>query len=82
MEHGRDIAALSKERDYSAHSVVVNTSVIGDVRGKSVLIVDDIVDTAGSVVSAVRSLWERRSHRYRGCRSPHAAVGRGLGAAA
>ena len=57
MVHGKPIAALSKERDYSTTSVVVQTSVIGDVRGKSVLIVDDIVDTAGSVVSAVHSLW-------------------------
>ena len=57
QEHGRPIAALSKERDYSATSVVMNTSVIGDVAGKSVLIVDDIVDTAGSVASAVQSLW-------------------------
>ncbi len=57
MQFGKPIAALSKERDYSAPSVVAQTSVIGDVAGKSVLIVDDIVDTAGSVDSAVRSLW-------------------------
>ncbi|MBX2796258.1 MAG: ribose-phosphate diphosphokinase [Myxococcales bacterium] len=56
---GRPIAALSKERDYSTSSTVLTTSVIGDVAGRSVLIVDDIVDTAGSVVSAVRSLWEK-----------------------
>ncbi|MEN0062606.1 MAG: ribose-phosphate diphosphokinase [Myxococcota bacterium] len=57
-ELGKPIAALSKERDYSRINTVVSTSVIGDVRGRSVLIVDDIVDTAGSVVSAVHSLWE------------------------
>lgn len=57
-EFMRPIAALSKERDYSAASSIVTTSVIGDVRGKSVMIVDDIVDTAGSVVSAVHSLWK------------------------
>ena len=37
---------------------MIQTSVIGDVQDKSVLIVDDIVDTAGSVVSAVHSLWD------------------------
>ncbi len=56
---GRPIAALSKERDYSRNHAVVNTTVIGDVAGRSVLIVDDIVDTAGSVGSAVRGLWEK-----------------------
>lgn len=58
QELGRPIAALSKERDYSQASAVLATSVIGDVQGRSVLIVDDIVDTAGSVVSAVHSLWD------------------------
>jgi ribose-phosphate pyrophosphokinase len=54
---GRPIAALSKERDYSRPHTVAATTVIGDVVGRSVLIVDDIVDTAGSVESAVHSLW-------------------------
>ena len=53
----RDIVALSKERDYSRTSAVDTTQVVGDVEGPSVLIVDDIVDTAGSVVSAVQALW-------------------------
>lgn len=56
---GRPIAALSKERDYSRPSTVANTTVIGEVDGRSVLIVDDIVDTAGSMDSAVRSLWDK-----------------------
>lgn len=56
---GRPIAALAKERDYSSASVVVQTTVIGDVRGKSVMLVDDIVDTAGSMEAAVHSLWEQ-----------------------
>jgi len=55
---GSPVAALSKERDYSRPSQVAQTTVIGEVEGKSVMIIDDIVDTAGSVVSAVESLWE------------------------
>ncbi len=54
----RDLAALSKERDYSKTSVVVRSTVMGEVRNRDVLLVDDIVDTAGSVVAAVRALWE------------------------
>jgi len=55
---GSPVAALSKERDYSRPSQVAQTTVIGEVAGKSVLIIDDIVDTAGSVVAAVDSLWD------------------------
>ena len=54
----RDIVALSKERDYSQSNVVTRSTLIGEVAQRSVLIIDDIVDTAGSVQSAVRSLWE------------------------
>jgi ribose-phosphate pyrophosphokinase len=55
--HGRPIAALSKERDYSRPNTVATATVIGDVDGRSVLIVDDIVDTAGSMEAATRALW-------------------------
>lgn len=54
----RDLAALSKERDYSKTSVVIRSTVLGDVKDRNVLLVDDIVDTGGSVVSAVNALWE------------------------
>lgn len=53
-----DLVALSKERDYSAPSRVARTTVVGEVRGRSVLVVDDIIDTAGSVVAACDALWE------------------------
>jgi ribose-phosphate pyrophosphokinase len=56
---GKPIAALAKERDYSRASAVTNTTVIGEVDGRSVLLVDDIVDTAGSMRAAVHALWER-----------------------
>ncbi|MEQ1570657.1 MAG: ribose-phosphate diphosphokinase [Myxococcota bacterium] len=56
---GKPIAALSKERDYSRPHTIAATTVIGEVSGRSVLIVDDIVDTAGSMESAVRALWEQ-----------------------
>lgn len=51
-----DLAALSKERDYSRPQVVVKATLIGDVAGRGVLLVDDIIDTAGSVVAAVDEL--------------------------
>jgi ribose-phosphate pyrophosphokinase len=54
-----DLAALSKERDYSQPNQVLRSTLIGDVNGRDVLLVDDIIDTAGSVVAAVDELKSR-----------------------
>lgn len=51
-----DLAALSKERDYSRPNSVVRSTLIGEVADRNVLLVDDIIDTAGSVVAAVDEL--------------------------
>ncbi|MGC6493892.1 MAG: ribose-phosphate diphosphokinase [Myxococcota bacterium] len=53
-----DLAMLSKVRDTTRANHIVNATLIGDVQDKNVLLIDDIVDTAGSVVTAVRRLWE------------------------
>ena len=57
-ELSADLAALSKERDYSKPNQVFRSTLIGDVKNKNVLLVDDIVDSAGSVVAAVNELKE------------------------
>lgn len=51
-----DLAALSKERDYSSPNTVVRSTLIGQVSERDVLLVDDIIDTAGSVVAAIEEL--------------------------
>lgn len=64
MERARDYAAelktglvgLSKERDYTSTSTVLRSTLIGDVDGRDVLLVDDMIDTGGSVVAAVEEL--------------------------
>jgi len=58
-ELSADLAALSKERDYSQPNTVFRSTLIGDVDQKNVLLVDDIIDTAGSVVAAIESLKEQ-----------------------
>ena len=52
------LAALSKERDYSRPNTVRRSTLIGEVVDRDVLLVDDIVDTAGSVAAAVEELKE------------------------
>lgn len=56
LNHG--LAVISKVRDYTQANTVTRSTLIGEVKGQDVLLVDDIVDTAGSVVSAVRELKE------------------------
>ena len=48
-----DLAALSKERNYSKPNQVFHSTLIDDVFGKNILLVDDIIDTAGSVVASI-----------------------------
>ncbi len=52
-----DIAVLTKERP--AFNMAEVTSLIGDVEGKTCILYDDMVDTAGSVCAAHRALIER-----------------------
>jgi ribose-phosphate pyrophosphokinase len=51
-----DLVAISKERDYSTPNKVHKSTLIGRVKGKDVLLMDDMIDTAGSVVAAVDEL--------------------------
>jgi ribose-phosphate pyrophosphokinase len=50
------LAIVDKRRDKPNESAVMN--IIGDVKGKNCLIVDDIVDTAGSMTKAADALLE------------------------
>ncbi len=54
-----NLAALSKERDYSQPNVVSRSTLLGDIQGRNVLLVDDIIDTGGSVVAAIEELKRR-----------------------
>ncbi|MDE0063581.1 MAG: ribose-phosphate pyrophosphokinase [Gammaproteobacteria bacterium] len=52
-----DLAIIDKRRPRANDSRVMN--VIGDVRGKTCIIVDDIVDTAGTLCTAAEALKEQ-----------------------
>ena len=56
MKLGVNLAIVDKRREVANHSEVMN--IIGNVEGKSVILLDDMVDTAGSLCGAARALVE------------------------
>jgi ribose-phosphate pyrophosphokinase len=54
---GADLAIIDKRREKAGHSEVMN--VIGDVDGRTCLLVDDIVDSAGTLCNAAVALMEQ-----------------------
>ena len=56
MKLGVGMAIVDKRREKANQSEVMN--LIGDVRGKTVIILDDIVDTAGSLCGAAKAVKE------------------------
>ncbi len=56
---GADIAFIDKRRPKGTHNVAVATEVVGDVEGCTCVLVDDMIDTASTVVSAAELLIDR-----------------------
>lgn len=61
----RPLAVLYKERDYSVvskdakHSNIKSINLLGDVKGKTVLMADDMIATGGTMIIAMRELMNR-----------------------
>jgi ribose-phosphate pyrophosphokinase len=51
-----ELAIIDKRRDYEKLGEVEVLHVIGDVEGRTTLIVDDMIDTAGTLVKAAEAL--------------------------
>ena len=62
---GADLAIIAKRRPEPNECEVID--VIGDVEGKRVVIVDDMVDTAGSLVSGAQALMARGATEIYAC---------------
>ncbi|GHV29247.1 ribose-phosphate pyrophosphokinase [Synergistales bacterium] len=62
-----EIAIVDKRRSYSTANKSEVMSIIGDVEGKIAILVDDIVDTAGSIVHAGEALIERGAAKVYAC---------------
>lgn len=57
MKMGLGLAIVDKRREKANQSEVMN--LIGDVEGKTCILLDDMVDTAGSLVGAARAAVEK-----------------------
>ncbi len=62
---GLDIVIVDKRREKANESEVMN--VIGDVEGKEVILVDDIVDTAGTIVKAAEVFKQKGAKSVMAC---------------
>ena len=54
-----DLAFIDKRRPKGTHNVAEATEVVGNVAGNVCVLVDDMIDTAGTITSAVNLLLER-----------------------
>uniref|UniRef100_UPI003AF8BB8A ribose-phosphate pyrophosphokinase n=1 Tax=Campylobacter upsaliensis TaxID=28080 RepID=UPI003AF8BB8A len=62
---GLDIIIVDKRREKANESEVMN--IIGDVNGKDVVLIDDIIDTAGTIVKAAKALKEKGANSVMAC---------------
>ncbi len=73
-----DLAIIDKRRERAGVSEVMN--IIGDVQGRRCILVDDIVDSAGTLCNAAEALIERGAKTVGRLCHPWRAVGRRGGA--
>ncbi len=55
---GVPLAFVHKTRDINRPNEATSNRVVGDVQGRTAVIVDDLIDTAGTIVGAVRVVLE------------------------
>ena len=60
-----ELAVIDKRRSDDGTAEVMN--VVGDVAGRTCIIQDDIIDTAGTIVKAARALKDSGAERVLGC---------------
>ncbi len=62
---GTDLAIIDKRRSAPGVSEVMN--IIGDVKGKHAIIVDDMIDTAGTLCNAAQAIIDNGAKSVRAC---------------
>jgi len=79
-ELSRNLITIYKERNYVKIDTIDKMVVLGDVKGKDVLLIDDMLDTGGTMYAAINLLKENEANKvYVMCSLPFfngKAVGR------
>jgi ribose-phosphate pyrophosphokinase len=68
---GASLAIIDKRRERANVSEVMN--IIGDVRGKDAVLIDDMIDTAGTLTQAARAIAEAGARTVSAC-ATHAVL--------
>ena len=63
IQLGADLAIVHKRRSHTAFNAVEAKEVVGEVEGKVCVVVDDMIDTAGTICAAAEQLAERGASR-------------------
>ncbi|MBT8467967.1 MAG: ribose-phosphate diphosphokinase, partial [Deltaproteobacteria bacterium] len=58
---GAELAIIDKRREFENVSEVMN--IIGDVNGRECVVLDDMIDTAGTMTNAARALQDQGAKR-------------------
>ncbi len=61
----KEIAVVYKQRDIALNDISNTLAMIGDVKGKDVLLVDDMISTAGTIVNAANYVKEKGAKSVR-----------------
>ena len=68
-----DLAIVDKRRSHEVANTCEVMEIIGNVEGKTAILVDDIIDTAGTMVKAAEALMERGAKEVYAC-ATHGAL--------
>ncbi|MDO4952413.1 MAG: ribose-phosphate pyrophosphokinase [Synergistaceae bacterium] len=67
LGHNTELAIVDKRRSHEIANLCEVMEIIGDVKGKTAVLVDDIIDTAGTMCKAAAAIKERGATEVYAC---------------
>ncbi len=65
---GAKVVFAYKDRNYNIPNSIESIQIVGEVKGKDVLIIDDMIDTAGTLIKVIKAAKEKSTKRvYAAC---------------